>query len=1040
MAAARPRVFHIPPSAPFLPTLIAALLDGRLVPGFPAGDDPLALASATIYLPTRRACRLARDLFLDMLGGEAALLPRLAPIGDIDDDELIFAEAAGTLGPEALALPEALGPLERRLLLAQLVLTWARSADLRGTRDAPLVANSPAAALALADALARLIDDMITRGVPWSKLDGLVPDHVDVYWQLTLQFLKVAHQHWPAVLAAHGAIEAAERRDRLIAAEAARLKAADTGPVIAAGSTGSMPATAALLTTIAQLPRGAVVLPGLDTHLDEPSWRMIAGAPVADGREALNPTVGHPQFAMQALLSGLGLTREDVASLVAAAPSARDRLISEALRPAAASELWSGTLAGENATEALRNVAVIEAANAEEEALAIAVALREAVETRGKTAALVTPDRGLARRVIAALDRWRVEVDDSGGEALADTPAGVFARLAAEAALIGLEPVTLLALLKHPLFHAGAAGNAHALAVSSLERAVLRGPRPQPKTDGLADALVALRANRGGLHPADPRARLREWELDAASRLVERLHASLRPLEELGSAPRPLAELAARHRDALLALAGEDEPAFAESAQAGGSAVLEMLDEIAESAGARTLVIDAADYPDLLTAAMAGRVVRREPNPQARVRIFGLLEARLQHPDLIVLGGLVEGVWPPQTRTDPWLSRPMRLALGLDLPERRIGLTAHDFAQALGGPEAILSRAAKVGGAPTVPSRFVQRLTAVAGKEPWANACACGERYLAWARSLDHPTQVTPARPPAPTPPLAARPARLSITEIEHWLRDPYTIYAKHILRLAPLDPVDTPPGARDRGSVIHAAIEEFATAYASGLPADPLAELIRIGEAKFAPLLAFPESRAFWWPRFERIARWLIDWETKRRADIEAVLAEIPGEVEIPTPTRVFKLSGRADRIERLGDGVYALLDFKTGQVATARQVRQGLAPQLTLGAAMLQQGGFAGVPAGGHVEAISYVQIRGGEPAGDERVITWNDANAHDEAIRAFDRLRARVLLFEDEATPYAALAHPMWSGRYGDYDHLARVKEWTQIGDEDDFGGPP
>ena len=256
-----PRVFTIPASAPFLPTLIKALIDGRLVDGFAPGADPLALATATLYLPTRRAARLARDVFLDVLGTEAAILPRIVAIGDVDEDEIAFDEAGrGDFGA-ALDVPEALGGLQRRLLLATLVTTWAKTIAPGKKGEAPLIANNPAAALALADDLARLMDDLATRQVPFEQLDALVPREVDDYWQLTLRFLKIAREAWPAILAEKGKIEPAARRDRLIKAEAERL-ARSKGPVVAAGSTGSIPATAELLATIAGLAQGAMVLAG----------------------------------------------------------------------------------------------------------------------------------------------------------------------------------------------------------------------------------------------------------------------------------------------------------------------------------------------------------------------------------------------------------------------------------------------------------------------------------------------------------------------------------------------------------------------------------------------------------------------------------------------------------------------------------------------------------------------------------------------------------------------------------------------------------
>lgn len=1038
MATAHPRVFTIPPSAPFLPTLIRELVEGRLVPDFCPDADPLALAAATIYLPTRRACRVARDLFLDVLGRDAALLPRLAAIGDIDEDELIFADADGPLAAFALDLPPPLGGLDRKLLLAQLVRAWARSPDLRGVGNTPLIANSPASALALADALARLIDDMITRKVPWERLDGLVPDNLDPYWQLTLKFLRIGRTTWPGILAERGAIEPAARRDALIAAEAARLAAVKDGPVIAAGSTASMPATAALLATIARLPHGAVVLPGLDTHLDEAAWGLIGGARDGAGRHDPAPAIGHPQYAMQAFLAGLPMRREEVVCLAQPAPHGRERLVSEALRPAMSTEFWGQRLARDGVDAALEKVVLIEAANADEEALAIAVALRETVEETNVHAALVTPDRALARRVVAALARWQIAVDDSGGDALSDTPAGIFARLAAEAALQGLEPVTLLALLKHPLLRLGVGDGGHRHAVSVLERTLLRGPRPRPGASALAQALATFRTGRLLLHRSDQRLRLSDAELDLAAELVARLEAALAPLETSARESCPLADLAARHREVLFALGSEGGP-LADAAREDVEAVFDALDEIATSSAAQGFSVAPADYPELFVAAIADRVVRRPSNADARVRIFGLLEARLQHVERIVLGGLNESTWPPQTRSDPWLSRPMRHDLGLDLPERRIGLTAHDFAQALGAPAAVLSRAAKVAGAPTVASRFLQRLAAVAGEECWKAVRGRGDRYLELARRLDRPaTPAQPVKSPAPCPPLAARPLRLSVTEIEHWLRDPYTIYAKHILRLAPLDAVDTPPGARDRGNAIHAAIGEFTEKFAQALPADPYGALMELGAKHFAPLQDYPEARAFWWPRFERIARWLVEWELRRRGEIEAVHAEIKGKIDIPLGERVFELSVRADRIERLAAGSYALLDYKTGQVATDKQVRSGLSPQLTLEAAILQHGEFEGLPPGGTVEAMSYVQLKGGDPAGKECEIKWKDTTPSAEASRALERLRDVIRRFEDEAQPYRSLVRSVSSRRYGDYDHLARVREWSDARDDDE-GAP-
>ena len=1035
MPAAKPNVFNIPASAPFLPVLIEALRAGKLVPGFPASGDPLELARLTLYLPTRRACRLARDVFLDRLDGDAAILPRIVALGDLDEDEIAFAEAAtGALAEAALALSPTFGALDRRLTLAQLISKWA--ATIAPDRGAPLIANTPEAAVALADALARLMDDMITRQVSWDNLDKLVPDELDEYWKQSLDFLKFVHPRWRDILAEQNAIESAERRDKLIEAEAKRLAGSDA-PVIAAGSTGSMPATAKLLATIATLPHGALILPGLDMALDDESWALIAGNKDDDSHDGL-PAAGHAQFAMHALLDRIGIKREDVARLAQA--DGREALVSEALRPAATTERWQQRLAEPEfkaaAGKALASLGMIEAANAEEEALAIATAMRETLAAPGKTVALVTPDRALARRVKAALARWQVAVDDSGGDALADTGAGVFARLAAQAALHGLEPVTLLAMLKHPLLRLGAAEGAHHASIAALERALLRGPRPRAGTKGLAHALATFRANREKLHRSDPRRWIGEAELAAAEDLIERLAAALAHLEDLKAGAHPLTALAEAHRKVIAALGSDDKEDIAAFANHDGTALMRAFEELIDSPTAAGMAVARADYAELFEAAIGDRAVRRPETHDVRAHIYGPLEARLQSVDRLVLGGLNEGNWPPETRSDPWLSRPMRRDLGLDPPERRIGLSAHDFAQGLGTPEVILSRAAKVAGAPTVSSRFVQRIAALADGR-WGEVVARGNAYLEFARALDAPAEVKHADRPAPKPPRAARPSKLSVTAIEDWLRDPYTIYAKYILRLQPLDAVDTPPGARDRGTVIHGAIGDYTKLFAGKPPADPLQELLKLGEQHFAPLNDYPEARAFWWPRYLRIARWFADWDLERRKSLATLHAEIRGELTFPMGARQFTLTGIADRIEQRVDGSFAIIDYKTGQARTEKQVRTGLAPQLTLEAAILRDGGFQPI-AGGSVAEIAYVTLKGGKEPGKPETIKFKEGTPDSQADRALTKLKELAATFEDETKPYLSLVHPMWKTHYGDYDHLARVKEWSLTGGADEGGG--
>jgi ATP-dependent helicase/nuclease subunit B len=1048
-------VYTVPASAPFLRTVIAALVDGELVAGFEARKAPERLAQATIYLPTRRATRLARDVFLDVLGSEAAILPRLVALGDIDEDELIFAQAGSNAPATSLELLPAVEGLERRLTLAQLVSAWASRLKPVAPHTAPLVVSGPASALALADDLARLMDDMQTRGVPWDKLDTLVPDAYDKYWQLTLDFLKIARQAWPAYLREINRIEPFERRDRLILAEAERLKAQHSGPIIAAGSTGSMPSTATFLHAIARLPNGAVILPGLDTDLDDESWGLIGGIKNAAGQYTTHPAQGHPQFALHALLGKFGITRSDVKPLAEPASHGREVLMSEVMRPSDSTALWQARLSdpavSSSIARACEHMTVIEAPNPEMEALAIAVVMREA-QNDGRVTALVTPDRALARRVVAALDRWNLACNDSGGDSLMETQAGLFARLIAVAAAEQLAPAALLALLKHPLLTLGREREALDACVADLELMLLRGTRPLAGIAGLRSSLAIFcdelaklkRREPSLLHRSELRTTVTDERIEAVRRLIDDLAAALAPLCELDRKKAyDFAHLAGIHRDVTEQLSHDGDDSARAFLNADGIALLSAFDE-ASSDGARgRLTVKLDDYPDVLQTAFASRIVRRAELPYATLNIYGQLEARLTQCDRVILGGLTESVWPPDPRNDPWLSRPMRYEIGLDLPERRIGLSAHDFTQLMGLPEVFLTHAAKVGGAPAVASRFLHRLEAVAGAERWKMAHDRGAAYLRYAEDLDLPlTTPKPIEQPAPKPPRGARPTALSVTEIEDWLRDPYTIYAKHILKLSPLDPVDMPLSAADRGSAIHNALGEFTQEFATALPGNTASLLREIGQKHFAPLMERPEARALWWPRYLRIVAWFAEWERTRRDGVASILAETYGSMTLPAEGRTFRLSARADRIETRSDGRFAILDYKTGSPPTGKQVRIGLSPQLTLTAAILRDGGFDGIAADMSVSELTYVRLSGNNPPGEERILELTRDRRSEPPIppdqaadEARQKLQALILAFENEEQPYHSLVLSMWSKRYGTYDDLARIKEWSS-GREDEI----
>lgn len=999
MAADPIRVFNIPAYDPF----VDALAHG-IVARF-GGADPLALSRVEILVPTRRAQRAVAQAFLRQSDGRPVILPRLTPVGDVDEDELDIAAGAAGLG-----LPPAIAPLRRRLALARLVAQWGA-----GQGDDGIAVDQ---AVRLAGQLAELLDHVQAERLSFDNLTDLVPDDYAVHWQEVLGFLRIVTEYWPAVLAELGAMDPVARRNALVAARIAGWQASPPDhPVIAAGSTGSVPATADLLDAITALPQGAVVLPGLDTALDEASWR------------ALEPA--HPQYGLARLLDRLSVGRADVAlwrpeapPLVGPSPTAiaRQAFLTESLRPAATTAEWT-KLAPMPAT-ALDQVTYVPCPGSREEATVIALILREVLERRDppRTGALITPDRGLARRVAAELRRWGVAVDDSAGVPLRQTPPAAFLRLAIDAVAEQFAPVPLLALFKHPLAAAGVDTGAFRTLARDLEILVLRGPRPGPGIAGLIAALEAASATRGRKDRAE---RVSAW-LDRVAGLA----TTLTELFDAENAP-PAALLDAHLRFAE-AMADTPQRPGAARLWAGdaGEAAASLMADLADA------VVDMPDiaprrYPALFDALLDGSAVRPRHGGHPRVAILGLLEARLQRFDVTILGGLNEGVWPPGPTADPWMSRQMRHDFGLPDVDRRIGLAAHDFVQACASPVVVLTRAARVDGTPTVPARWLTRMRHVARQADIDFAEADDWRH--WQLWLDRvdPSPLAPRDPrPAPVPPVEVRPRRLPVTDVQRWMRNPYAIFARRILNLRRFDPLDQPPTAAHYGSVIHdvldAFVREFPVAPGTVLGEPAERRLMALGEAGFAPYAKHPTVRAFWWPRFQRIARWFIRNENHRRAELAATGTELDGQLVIDAPRGPFTLTAIADRIDTLPDGRLVIIDYKTGQHPRDPDVEAGFEPQLSLEAAIAAAGGFDGV-APASVAALQYWTLRGGDPAGQV-----NEVKRDPEALRrdAVAGVRELVALFDDPATPYECIPRDAAAPRFDDYAHLARVKEWSGL----------
>jgi ATP-dependent helicase/nuclease subunit B len=1045
MAHRAPRVFTIPSGAPFLPTLSRALLDGTLIDGFAGADGPIALADATIYVPTQRAAQALAKALLAASEGRSLLLPRIAPLGAFEPDEAAtLFDPQGEEVPRA-AVPPAVGSLTRRHTLATLTRAWGkalrgaiRRADADGElifdpAEPALVATTPAQAYALAGDLAALIDDMIIDGARWTRLETLAPDLYDPYWRITLDFLKIAFARWPDWLAERGLIDRAKRIALLIEDEIKALEGSERGPTIIAGSTGANRATARLIAAIARAPRGAVVLPGLDLNLDDRAWAMIGAS-----EDSSLGLAGHPQALLHRLIGAIGIRREDVTALGASPPAleARSAFLSEALRPAESTDLWrerGWTLSPLALAAALQGVTIMVADNETEEGLALAIAMRETLETPGKSAALVTPNPSIARRVATELARWGIEVEDSAGRTLAQTPAGVLARLILEAA-IEFTPRSFLALLGHPAARFRRSLGQVETATRALELAVFRAV-PLASLDDLERAFMAARAATDDRHVHPAIRRIGEANRKAAETLARDVASTLARLRALGPNA-SLRDCLVQHRTTIAATtagphgSAEDGPGFEQ--------LTELMDEWSVAAvGNFPTALN--EYAALFDDALAGARAPPASAGHPRLMILGLLEARLLSFDRVLLAGLDETVWPPAVDTDAFLNRPMRAALGLSAPERRIGQTAHDFVEALGAREAILSRAKKRGGQPTVASRFLQRMAAAAGPLAMKEPEERGELYLTFARALDRPADFQPQRRPAPRPAAELRPKALSVTRIETLRRDPYAIYAEYILRLKALETVEREIGPRETGMAWHATLQQFVEAYPAGaLPPEARDRLLSMTRACFA-LLSDDPSFALHWPNIEKGLDFFLAFERDTRDSIAQAWVERQGGLVLPLASGTpFKVSARADRIDFLRSGGARIIDYKSGGVPRAKDVKAGFSPQLTLEAAMLQQGDFEGLPRLKTEQAI-YLKL-GGAAGGEEKHAGGKNENIGDLAEQHLAGLMRLLDAFASEDTPYLSRPFPKFVPRFSDYDHLARVKEWSATGGESDNGEAP
>ncbi len=952
-----PLVYSIPAHRSFSDALAIGLINA-------IGRDAMALARGRILLPNNRAVRTVTEAFVRASNG-GLVLPRLIAIGDPDLGERI----GGALDPLDLAqeVPPAIDPLERQLLLARLIKAEGESA---------------AEAMRLAAELARTMDQLAVEEIPPLRLAEAVTETPELagHWLQSIERFRSVLDGWPALLAERGVIDLADRRSRLLhALETRWAERPPEGFTLAAGITTSAPAIAALLRRVARLSEGAVILPALaDTRaMPDDEWEALGPDEEGRGEET------HPQYHLKRLLHRISVAREEVLPWRgggrAASSAARGRAVVHAMAAPRFSGKWTALAPAERRLTGIR---IAELPDPASEAQAIAIALREAVETLGKTAALVTPDRNLASRVSAHLQRWGIEADDSAGQPLSQAPAGTLLLALAAATVENLAPVPLLALLKHPLVGGEDEERfAWLEAVRTLDLA-LRGPRPRAGIEGLDERFTEKKADRA-------------WQ--AVRPFIDQIDGR--------KGATSLAGLAASLREMATTMAGD-------MAWRGpdGRLAAELLAEIEQSADAALIGHAYEDAVPILRSLLDGMPVRRPYGGHPRIFIWGLLEARLQKADLMILGGMNEGTWPSLPSPDPWLAPQIRRTLGLPGLEFRTGLAAHDFMSALGAPRVLLTRARRDSRSPTVASRLWLRLQAMTG------GMTRDQRLERLAAAIDSSPSVEPSPRPAPRPPVDARPKKIAVTDLDRLKADPFAFYAKTILGLRPEEPVDAEHHAAWKGTAVHDVLDAWFKEDAC----DP-AKLVDRASRMLADEAIHPMLRALWSPRLMEAVQWIAVEAAKDRESWRVpILAEEKGEAQIAGVT----LYGRVDRVDRMADGRLAIVDYKTGQAPAKKAVAEGFALQLGLLSLIARDGGFGGIK--GEAGAHEYWSLAKKNGRIGYRQSPDKDDGPEAFVARAyvhFAEASAKWLLGEE---PFQAKLNPAYA-LYEDYDQLMRLEEW-------------
>ena len=993
---------------------------------FGRGDS---LSSVRILLPSRRAVQSMQAAFTEVANGTPLLLPKMSPIGDIEEDgrDILSLSLGGNYSRATdadLTLPASISSIEKQLILTQLI----ERMPLAGQ------AVSAAQAIRLAQSLSHLLDQVYQVGTPPEELPEIlskqVPDDLAHHWRAILTFLNIIIQNWPDILRDKGLLDPVVRKMKLADQQMQSWKTAPPDhPIILAGSTGSLPKTLQMMAAVASLPKGLVVFPGLENR----PFPEIEQSAIAED-------TGHPFHQLFKTLSQLDIAPEAVrdwpveacetplTSADQRASENRRQFLMQVFKPAPLTRDWRRIREAfpNMGKSAIEGLSLIKADDIGQEADIIANVMRKTLETKGRTAMLVTPDRKLARQVRAALLKWNLDIEDSAGTDLIDSHVGSFLALISEWFATRGGAQSLLALLRHPLSSAGLSYARYTSLVRALEMAALRGYLADSSIEGIRAQLKAQKDSE-----------------DLCAFYEQHILTALAPLIDLFDVVSPsLAVLADAHGRAAELLAQSDienEGLLKLWETPDGKHAATLLAELADTGGHNA--IRHSEYAAIFRALCSGIVVRKTWRSHPRLAILGAVEARMQNADLIILGGVNEGVWPPRQQADPWTNEKIREALGLPDRRWRSGLSAHDFFMLATHPEVMITRSVRADDAPTTPSRWIERMQAVLAAAALEEGLVTqADADVIAAISAHQSLGVKAMEMPRPCPALSLRPERYSATDFDLLISDPYQIYARKVLRLNKLEEIDKRPDNALKGNLIHGVLASFLAAHPSGeLPENAPDLLYQLAERRFAPYLAHPPVRLFWQTKFREIANWFCEREQERREENKQSLVEEAARIIIKTDAGEVAITARADRIDNLADGRAAIIDYKTGSVPSKKEVEQGRATQLLVEAALLGAGAFPISPAS---DADSEA------PSLDIQLFYWQLAGHHGRiadvvevtpqglnVAKVLVQLQELVKHFSRAETPFLPEPDAASRPKFSDYRHLARVREWRPQEVKDD-----